>query len=158
MNSDGRPSRGMMAKESGSGVCETSAPRMLKVQATACGSDTTSASAFSFAISGRMVESLVSAASPAKRMSCSVTAPSGGAGRSFHNSSIGFGSIGTSVAPALAQARASFSAPSTVCSHGSKPSMSPLASVRSIHWSGGVSTRCTISNSEVSACSRACKV
>ena len=105
MNSDGRPSRGMIANESGSGVCDTSAPRMLKVQATACGSDTTSASAFSFAISGRTVESFVSAASPAKRMSCSVTAPSGGAGRSVHNSSIGLGSIGTSVAPALAQAR-----------------------------------------------------
>ena len=56
------------------------------------------------------------------------------------------------------QARASFSAPSTVCSHGSKPSTSFLLSVRSIHWSGGVSTRCTISNSEVSACSRACRV
>ena len=111
MNSDGRPSRGTIANESGSGVCETSEPRMLKVQATACGSDTTSASALSLAISGRMVASLVSAASPAKRMSCSVTGPSGGAGRSVQNSSIGLGSIATSVAPALAQARASFSAP-----------------------------------------------
>ena len=51
--------------------------------------------------------------------SCSLTGPSGGAGRSLHNSSIGLGSIATSVAPALAQALASFSAPSTVCSHGS---------------------------------------
>ena len=50
----GRPSCGTMAKASGSGVCATSAPRMLNVQATACGSDITSASARSVAISARM--------------------------------------------------------------------------------------------------------
>ena len=115
----GGPRAGTMAKASGSGVCATSAPRMLKVQATACGSDTTSASALSLAISARMRASLSSAASPAKRRSCSVTGPSGGAGRSVQIASIGLGSIGTSVAPAAAQALASFSAPSTVCSHGS---------------------------------------
>ncbi len=92
---------------------------MLKLQATACGSDTTSASALSFAISARMRRSLSSAASPAKRRSCSLIGPSGGGGRSVQMSSIRLGSIGTSAAPAAAQALTSFSAPSTVCSHGS---------------------------------------
>ena len=41
----GPPFCGTIAKASGSGVCATSAPRMLKAQATACGSETTSASA-----------------------------------------------------------------------------------------------------------------
>ena len=48
-------------RPSGSGVCATSAPRMLKVQATLCGSDTTSASAFSLAISAWMRASFVGA-------------------------------------------------------------------------------------------------
>ena len=52
----------MIAKTSGSGVCCTSEPRMLKVQATACGSDTTSASALSLPSSARMRASLSSAA------------------------------------------------------------------------------------------------
>ena len=92
---------------------------MLKVQATACGSDTTSASARRLAISARILSSLAFVASPAKRRSCSTTGPSGGAGRSVQIVSIGLGSTGTSVAPALAQARASRSAPSAVCSQGS---------------------------------------
>ena len=43
-----------MAKASAIGVCAMSAPRMLKVQAIACGSETTSASARRLAISARM--------------------------------------------------------------------------------------------------------
>src|SRR5262249_3435536 len=93
-----------MAKARGSGVWATSAPRMLNAQARACGSDTTSASARSFATSARMRASLSSAASPAKRTSCTVTAPSGGAGRSAQMASIKSGSTATSVAPAAAQA------------------------------------------------------
>src|SRR2546421_329553 len=57
---------------------------MLKVQATAWGSDTTSASARSFATSARMRASLSSAASPAKWTSCNVTAPSDEQQRTLH--------------------------------------------------------------------------
>src|SRR5262249_13801403 len=100
---DGRPACGMMAKASGSGVCATSAPRMLKAQAIACGSDTTSASAWSLVSSARMRASFSPAASPAKRTSCSATAPSGGAGRSAQMASIRSGSTAMSLAPALLQ-------------------------------------------------------
>ena len=42
--------------------------------------------------------------SPEKRSPCTVTAPSGGAGRSVHTASTGLLSIATTSAPALAQA------------------------------------------------------
>src|SRR6266478_6219642 len=71
----------MIAKASGSGVWETSAPRMLNVQATACGSETTSASALSFLISARMRSSFCAAGSPANCRSCGTIAPWGGARR-----------------------------------------------------------------------------
>src|ERR1700730_9042087 len=70
----------MIAKASGSGVWCTSAPRILKVQATACGSETTNASALSFLISARMRSSFCAAGSPANCRSCGTTAPWGGAG------------------------------------------------------------------------------
>ena len=55
---------------------------MLKIQAIAWGSETTSASALSFLISARTRSSLCAAASPANCRSCGTTAPWGGAGRS----------------------------------------------------------------------------
>ena len=54
-----------IAKASASGVWATSPPRMLKVQATVCGSDTSSASARAFASSARMRLILSAALSPA---------------------------------------------------------------------------------------------
>ena len=85
---------------------------MLKVQATFCGSDTTSTSARSLTSSARTRLSLSAALSPASLRSRSADRPMGGAGRSFHSASIGLLSTATSSAPALAQALRSLSAPS----------------------------------------------
>ena len=103
----------MMAKASGGGVCATSAPRILKAQATACGSETTSASARNFASSARM---RAACRPPLRRQSadrCRATARRGG-GRSRQIASIRSGSTATNVAEAAAQALPSRSAPSTV--------------------------------------------
>ncbi len=67
----------MSAKASATGVWATSEPRMLKVQAIAWGSETTSASALSFLISARTRSSLCAAASPENCRSCDTTAPVG---------------------------------------------------------------------------------
>ncbi len=108
-----------MAQDSGSGVKATSPPRMLKVQATPCGSDSTTASSFSSVSLPRMRASLSSTLSPARAGERMTTGAVGAAGRSSHTASSGLLSTATSVPPALVTARRSFSTPSMVISQGS---------------------------------------
>src|SRR4051812_10614694 len=133
----GRPSCGTSAYDNGSGVCETSAPRILKVHATACESDNTSASTPSFAISRRIRFSFSSAVSPEYWTPCREGGASGGGGRSVHPESPGLLSTATSSARALAQAAVRRSAADEVCSHGSNPSRSPAERCLVSQLSGG---------------------
>src|ERR1700761_5055250 len=103
MNNVGRPLLGTSAYDKGSGVCATSPPRMLKVQATAWLSDKTSASAPSLVISASIRFSLSASASPANGWPCGATGGSGRGGRSVQTASTGLTSTATSSAPALAQ-------------------------------------------------------
>src|ERR1700694_5201356 len=113
---------------------------MLKVHATACESDNTSASTPSLSISSPIRFSLSSSASPENCLPCTVTGASGGAGRSVHTASRGLLSTATSSAPALAQAAVSRSAAAEVCSQGSNPRRSPALRCFASQLSGGGST------------------
>src|SRR5437016_11998624 len=158
MNTVGRPSFGTSAYDKGSGVCATSAPRMLKVQATACESDSTSASTPSLPISCRISSSFFVSASPANCVPCTVTGASGGGGRSVQIASTGLVSTATSSAPALAQAAVSRSAAAAVCSQGSNPRRSPAARCFASQLSGGGSTSGSTDHALPSTCLPACSV
>ena len=85
-----RPRVGTSAKASGSGVWLTSEPRMLKSQATACGSLTHQRVALAFASAACDAAELVAPPPrPAALRACRLTAPSGGGGRSAQIASIG---------------------------------------------------------------------
>ena len=81
------PPSGSAQKPAAAACSATSSPRILKAQATACGSLTRSASALPSAVAMRA--SFFVADSPASRGGCRVTAPCGGAGRSVQIASIG---------------------------------------------------------------------
>ena len=102
---------GTIAKASGSGVCGTSAPRMLNSPGDrSCGSETTSASARASRSRRGCASSLSRASSPASASRAAPPAPSGGGGPVGPDRVDRIGVDGDQLAPAAAQARRSCSA------------------------------------------------
>ncbi len=119
----GMPFLGIRAKQSTTGTCGTSRPRRLNSQLIDSGTVSTSASAFSSAITWRSSASLSAADLPARLCPRNSIGALGGAGRSCQISSTRLAE-GTSVAlPLSFFSRSSISA--GVCSQGSKPSLPP---------------------------------
>src|SRR6266702_962169 len=125
---------------------------MLKVQATAWLSESTSASAPRFSTSLLICLSFSASAMPAYCTPWTVTGAIGGGGRSCQTASTALLSTATSSAPALAQAADRRSAAAKVCSHGSNPRRSPAFRCADTQLSGGGS----ISDSTAQALASTC--
>ena len=119
MNSMTTPSAFRIANDSGSGVCGTSPPRILRSQAINSGMVSTAAAAPSPASALPMRARLSAALSPANSSGWAKTGASGTAGRPGQTESSGFLSTGFNVAPARSTAALSRSTSCGVCSHGS---------------------------------------
>ena len=119
MNSSACPSANRNARPSGSGVRDTSPPRMLNSQASEAGEVITAASTFCSASILPSRARFAEDVSPAYFTSCGTTGRIGSVGRPCHAASIGLISVVTRVAPALAAASISRSSASGDISFGS---------------------------------------
>ena len=154
----GGPRAGTIANESGSGVCCTSEPRMLKAPGDRVRVGHHQRVGLELAELGADARSLSSAVSPAKRRSCSLIGPSGGAGRSVQMRRPDRARSGRARRrPRRRPWRASRRRRRYAATGRSRCGRSAVRFC-SIQRSGGVSTRCSMVNSERSTCSRACKV
>ena len=156
-NSSGLPLAGTIANASATGLCATSAPRMLSNQATESGSVRITASSPSLRNVACSSAIFCSAALPAYFKGCGITAPCGAAGRSRPQiRSTGLAPSGLSLMPLGFSALTRSSIAAAVCSLGSKPTTPPAFRCLASHSSSLACGICRTSKVRVSTCAGAC--